>query len=261
MFTDQEAYSKLKKFVGNFPDTLVVLGSGWNKVLDDIKIIERISYENIFGVKSSVPGHNGELVIGQIGEKRIAFMSGRFHTYEGYGAEEATTPVRVFAKSGIKNLIMTSAVGALNEKYKVGDFVILNDVITILQVLDNPLKGPKFIDMSQVFDGKLRQKAIDVSRKLNIRYREGIYIYYHGPNFESPADKRALRILGADVTGMSMIPEVIVARSLNLRILGLAFVTNLAFVKHDHKEVLREAEKAGKKMKNLILGLIKKING
>lgn len=256
MYSDQKSLLNLKKHVNAFPDTLVILGSGWNRVLEDVKIKKRIGYDKIFGVKSSVPGHNGELIIGKIKNDEVAFMSGRFHTYEGYSARQATTPIRIFAELGLKNLIATSAVGGLNENYRVGDFVILKDLLTIFQVIDNPLVGPEFVDMSQIFSTKFIDKATSELEKRKIRFHQGIFVYYHGPNYESPADKRALRMLGADVCGMSMVPEVIMAKSLNLNILGLAFVTNLAFVKHDHKEVIRRSEQAGEKMKKLITGII-----
>ena len=176
--------------------------------------------------------------------------------YEGFSAYDTTTPIRLFAHIGIKNLILTAACGALNESYRVGEVAILNDIITLLLSLDSPLIGPMFIDTSCVFDIDLRQKAVEICNKNNVSYQEGSYIYYHGPNFETPADKKAMKILGADVCGMSMVPETLVARSLGIKVLGLAFVTNLAFVKHDHKDVLKEAEKGSKKMGILLKELL-----
>jgi purine-nucleoside phosphorylase len=256
MYTEEKSFSLLSKKIKSFPDTLIVLGSGWNTLLDDMKVETRLSYEELFGIKTSVPGHVGELLIGGINKKRAGCMSGRFHMYEGYSAYEATSPIRLFAKMGIKNLILTAACGALNEKYKVGDFVILSDIITLLLALDSPLIGPQFIDASEVFNNKMRKNAIEVCVKNNIPFHEGKYVYYHGPNYETPADKMALRILGADVCGMSTVPETLVARSFNINVLGLAFVTNLAFVKHDHKEVIAEANKASSQMKLLLSSLL-----
>lgn len=252
----QHPLSVLKKEFKSFPNTLVVLGSGWNKVIDQTSVLKTISYQQLFNVSATVPGHEGRLILAKLKNKTIAFMSGRFHTYEGYSAYQATTPIRLFAKAGVKNLILTAACGALNEKFAVGDFVILSDLITLFLALDNPLKGPQFIDMSEVFDKRLRQIAIAAAVKTAISHQIGTYVYYHGPNFETPADKMALRFLGADVVGMSTVPEALVARSLNLKILGLAFVTNLAFVKHDHKQVLKEANKAGAKMAKLLEQII-----
>ena len=255
MKTVEESYKIVKKKIVSFPETLIILGSGWNKLLDEMKIEKRISYEELFGIKTSVPGHTGELIIGIINKKRVACMSGRFHMYEGYSAYEATMPIRLFAKLGMKNLILTAACGALNEKYKVGDFVVLSDIITLFLALDSPLKGPQFIDVSEVFNLEMRIKAREICVKNNISFHEGKYVYYHGPNYETPADKMALRILGADVCGMSTVPETLVARSLNINVLGLAFVTNLAFVKHDHKEVVAQANKAAWQM-NLLLSSV-----
>lgn len=256
MYTDAEVFSTLSKQIKKMPDTLVVLGSGWSRMLEGAKKEIEIPYFKLFGVGASVPGHEGKLIIANVKGKRIACMSGRFHTYEGYSAYEATTPIRVLAKAGVKKLVLTAACGALNEKFKVGDFVILSDVITLFLALDNPLKGPNFVDVSEVFDPTLRKKAIQVCTENDIPFHEGTYVYYHGPNYETPADKMALRFLGADVVGMSTVPETIVGRSLRLQILGLSFVTNLAFVKHDHKEVIAEANKASKKMAELLKGII-----
>lgn len=256
MLTPEQSRAVLRKHVADFPETLVVLGSGWNRVLEGVACEKEIGYEELFGVRATVPGHEGKLIIASPGGKRTAFMSGRFHMYEGYSAHEATAPVRLFAGVGAKNLILTAASGALNESYRVGDVVILNDMITLLLALDNPLKGPAFIDTSSVFDPEWREKAASICRKNNIGFQEGSYVYYHGPNFETPADKRAMKIMGADVCGMSTVPETLVARSLNMKVLGLAFVTNLAFVKHDHKEVLQEAEKGSRRMALLLEELI-----
>jgi len=256
MKSEDEIIKTVETWTKHFPETLVVLGSGWNKVLDKAQIETEIKYADLFGVAVTVPGHAGKLIIAKVKGKRTAFMSGRIHTYEGYNSFKATTPIRVFGKCGVKKLIITAACGALNEKYKVGDFVILNDVITLFLALDNPLIGPKFIDMSRVFNQNLIKEAKKVASINNINFHEGSYVYYHGPNYETPADKMALRFLGADIVGMSTVPEVIVARSLNIDILGLAFVTNLAFVKHDHKEVVNEANKASFKMITLLEGII-----
>ncbi len=254
MFTEQQAAQVLTKRVKKFPSFLAVLGSGWNKVLSSAKIETEIPYSELFGVAATVPGHDGKLVIAKIKGQRVAVMSGRFHTYEGFSAREATLPIRVFAKAGAKQLILTAACGALNEKYRVGDFVLLNDVITLFLALDNPLIGPQFLDVSEVFDPEMRKTAREVMVKNDLPLKEGSYCYYHGPNYETPADKMALRFLGADVVGMSTVPEVLMARWLKMEVMGLAFVTNLAFVKHDHKDVIAAAEKASAQMTTVLEG-------
>ncbi len=256
MISDTQAVQILHNKVKKFPGTVVVLGSGWNKVVDDLIVESEIPYSELFGVEAKVPGHQGKLIIAKFHKKRVAFMAGRFHMYEGFSAREATAPIRVFSQVGMKTLILTAACGALNEKYKVGDFIITSDLLTLFLALDNPLIGPQFVDMSSVFDENERQKAIQICVQKKIPYHEGVYAYYHGPNFETPADKMALRFLGADVVGMSTVPETIQARSYGIKVLSLAFVTNLAFVIHDHKEVLAEANKASTKMKTILQGIL-----
>lgn len=237
--------------IKNCPDTLVILGSGWNKALELTEVEERHSYKDIFGSAASVPGHTGELVIGRLGQKRVVFMSGRYHIYEGYTGTEATEPIAILAKAGVKRMIVTSASGALNQNYKVGDFVVLTDLLTLF-LKSNPLIGPKFVDMSQVFSPLWREKTIKCLADLNLPTQEGVYAYVPGPHYETPTDKRALLALGADCVGMSTVPEVLRARELGLEILGLSFVTNLAFVKHDHKDVIAAAEKSAQSMALLI---------
>ncbi len=246
-----------KVLINNPPKTALILGSGWNKVIDKVDIKKRWSYQELFGVKSSVPGHTGNLIYGILSEKPILIMNGRFHIYEGHSPKKATEPIRFLSNLGIKTLIATAACGALNPKFKVGDFVILKDMITMF--LHSPLEGPEFQDLSQAFDPKLVVLAQKFAIKLNLPYQQGIYAYVRGPHFETPADKRLLWKLGADVVGMSTVPETIQANALGMKVLGLAFVTNLAFVKHDHKDVLTQAKKASRKMSALIESILKKL--
>jgi len=249
-----KALNLLKFELQTFPETLVILGSGWNKVLEQAEIMKEVPYKDFLGVGSSVPGHEGKLVIAKIGEKKIGFMQGRLHTYEGYTSNEVTLPIQLFAELGLKKMIVTAAAGGLNEKYQVGDFVILNDMIT--SFCHSPLSGAQFQDLSQAFDPEMRKKAVDICSKLNIPFHEGVYCYTKGPHFETPADKRLFAKLGADVIGMSTVPETIMARFLGIEVLGLAFVTNLAFVKHDHKDVLAAADRGSKQMVELLSMLI-----
>ena len=258
MLSDKKSFQVLSENIEDFPEMVVVLGTGWNKVLEGVEVEVEISYKELFGVEASVLGHEGKLVVANVKGKRVAFMQGRLHMYEGYSGEEATTPVRVFAKAGKKKLVLTAACGALNEKYQVGDFCLTSDMLTLFLALDNPLVGPKFLDVSEVYDLEMRKIAREVMIKNNIPLREGVYAYYHGPNFETPVDKMALRHMGADVVGMSTVPETLMARWLKIRVMSLAFVTNLAFVKHDHLKVLAEADKAGEKMVKLLQGIISK---
>lgn len=255
MLNQAESLKILKDKVGEMPGMLVMLGSGWNKVLEKVKVETEVGYEELFGVRSTVPGHEGKLVVGELAGKRVAFMAGRFHMYEGHSAREATLPIRVFGEAGLEQLVVTSAAGALNPKFEVGDLVVLSDVITLFLSLDNPLVGPEFVDLSQVFDVELRERAKQVLVEQGSKMREGVYVYVHGPNFETPADKMMLRQLGADVVGMSTVPETIAARALGIRVLGLSCVTNLAFVEHSHEDVLAAAEEASSKMTKLLEGI------
>lgn len=252
MHTDKKALEMLNKHISNMPAQMAILGSGWKNVLAKSKIEVEIPFSEWLGVDTSVPGHEGRLVIAQIGSSRVAVMSGRIHTYEGFSSYQVTTPIRSLQLAGVQEMLVTSACGALNPKYAVGDFMLLTDLLTLFGALDNPLVGPQFIDMSDTFDKSLRKRTVKIFNSLDFPFQQGVYCYYHGPNYETPADKKALRILGADVVGMSTVPETLVARSLGMKVLGLAFVTNLAFVKHNHKEVVAKAEAAGLQMAQLL---------
>jgi purine-nucleoside phosphorylase len=251
MLSAQQAFNVISKKIPNFPEDVAILGSGWNKAIDAKKVEIELSYSELFGVDTSVPGHEGKLVVTTIGTQRVAAMIGRFHRYEEFSSHEVTLPIRVFAQAGAKRIVITAACGALNEKYLVGDFVITSDLITLF-LPDSPLKGPQFLDVSEVFDPQLRQKMRQTAVELEIPFEQGVYCYYHGPNYETPADKMALRFLGADVVGMSTVPETLMARQLGLKVVSLAFVTNLAFVKHNHVEVLAAANEASSKMVKLL---------
>ena len=246
--------SVLKK---NPPFTALILGSGWNKVVNKVKVIKLWDYNDIFQIKSTVPGHEGKLIYGTLAKKPVLILSGRFHIYEGHSAQKAVEPIQLIKKLDVTTLITTSACGGLNPKYQVGDFVILNDLLTLFS--PTPLVGAKFQDMSQIYDQTLQRLAETAMNRLGLTYHQGVYVYYHGPQYESPADKMALTHLGADVVGMSTVPETIMAKYLGLKVLGLAFVTNLAFVKHDHKDVLAQSEKASATMSRLLHQIVEKI--
>lgn len=256
MYTEADISHKLQQRIPAMPETLLVLGSGWNKVIDHLKIEAEYTYQELFDVQATVPGHSGKLVVASYEGQRLVIMRGRFHMYEGFSAREVTTPIRVLGSLGVKKMIVTAAAGGLNEKYRVGDLVVISDVLTLFLALDNPLLGPQFLDMSNAFDASWKKRALQVASQLGATIHEGVYAYYHGPNFETPTDKRAFKMLGADIVGMSTVPEVLAARWEKMSVLGLALVTNLAFVKHDHLEVLAEAEKASEKMSQLLLGCI-----
>lgn len=244
----------LKFEIQQFPELLIVLGSGWNKVLDQAEIVKEIPYKDFLGVEATVPGHEGKLIIAKVNDREVAFMQGRLHTYEGYSSEEVTRPIQLFAQLGLKKMIVTAAAGGLNKEYQVGDFVINSDMMT--SFCESPLIGAKFQDLSAAFDVEYQQRAIEICSKNHFPFHQGVYAYTKGPHFETPVDKRLFAQLGADVIGMSTVPETIMARYLNIDVLGLAFVTNLAFVKHDHKDVLAAADRGSEQMVVLLSELI-----
>src|SRR3989344_735743 len=237
--------------------TGLILGSGWGGIADSLENKKEKSFEKIFGSKTTVPGHSGKLFTGKLYGKKLIILSGRFHSYEGFSTSEVTKTVKFLHGQGIKKLIITSAAGALNPKYKVGDLVILNDLITIF--CQSPLVGPKFQNLSQPFSPELIKLAQKSASEVKLPSQKGVYVYMKGPHFESFADKKALRLLGADVVGMSTVPEVIMANHLGMEILGLSLVTNLAFVKHDHRKVLQAVINQKGKLNKFFMNLIKSI--
>lgn len=232
----------------------MILGSGWNEVIKEVEVGQEWDYSSVFGSAAGVAGHAGKLILGKLEEKPVWIMAGRFHTYEGYSTEEVTRPIQAFAKLGVKNLIITSAAGGLNSSYLVGDIVILSDILALF--CQSPLTGATFQDLSQPFDSALRENVIEICDSEGIPFQsQGVYAYVRGPHYESFADKKALQSLGADCVGMSTVPETIMANHLGLKVLGLSCITNLAFVKHSHQEVVAAAEAVKGNMTRLLKGI------
>lgn len=257
MFDTMRILEVIDHNVSDLPDTVLVLGSGWSSIVSQIEAEQELPYEQLFGVEAGVPGHLGKLVIGRLENRRVACMVGRLHTYEGYTSEEVTRPLQAFAQRGLQNVVLTAAVGGLAPEYQVGDFVVLNSMITAF--CQSPLTGPQFIDLSTSFDPQLTAQALKLARHFKYTAHQGTYCYVRGPHFETPADKRVYRQLGADVVGMSVVPETIMARSLGIKVLGIAFVTNLAFVVHDHQDVLAAAKDGGQRMSTLLRQVVSSI--
>ena len=249
------------------PTVAIVLGSGLGALADEVTAADRVAYEKVPGWRrSTVPGHAGQLVVGDLGGKTVAVMKGRLHFYEGYDMQEITFPIRVFKAWGIETLILTNACGGLNPTFKAGDLMVLSDHINFMA--GNPLRGPnddavgpRFPDMVGVYTEELRKLAQEVDGDL----REGVYVAVAGPNFETPAELRMLRRWGADAVGMSTVPEVIVARHQGMRVLAIATVTDMAtglpgLVDHvSHEEVLATADRAGKRLANVVKGVVEKL--
>lgn len=234
-----------------------ILGTGWGQIADSIEVEKEESFESLFKRKPTVPGHSGKAIWGKLNGKEIIILSGRFHTYEGYSAYEATETIRFLHKQDVKKVIITSACGGLNPKYKVGDVVILNDLISLF--CQSPLTGPHFQDMSSPFSENLQNTAIKSAIETKLSFQRGVYAYIKGPHFETFSDKMALRYLGADIVGMSTVAETIMANHLGMEVLGLSLVTNLAFVKHSHEDVLDAARNQENLLYNFISHLIEKI--
>lgn len=260
-----------KKFIQQHikiqPDIGIILGSGLSNVADDVVDAVKIPYSDIpHFVKSTVEGHKGEFVVGSLYSRNIAIMVGRIHFYEGYTMQEITYPIRVMAKLGIKILILTSAVGGINPTYMSGDIVFITDHINFMG--DNPLRGEheiefgeRFPDMSEVYNKELIKKATNATKKCNVQFHKGVYIAVRGPSYETPQEISAFRKLGADVVGMSVVPEAIVAHQMGLKVLCIAFVSNIAAgvnrKKLSHKEVLETASSVSLKLKKIFSVLLK----
>ena len=216
------------------PQVALVLGSGLGAIVRDIKNPVKISYENIpHFPMASVEGHAGELVLGSLCGKRVVTMSGRFHYYEGHSLADITYPVRVMKFLGAPILLVTNAAGAINRGFKVGDFMLITDHINNFK--QDPLRGehadefgPRFVDMSYAYDRDLLALAERVGRREGIRLQKGVYLASTGPSYETPAEIRGYAVIGADAAGMSTIPEVIVARQMHMRVLGVSCLTNMA---------------------------------
>jgi purine-nucleoside phosphorylase len=262
------AVAAIRKLSRQVPTVAIVLGSGLGALADEVEDADRIPYEKIPGWKrSTAPGHAGQLVIGQLAGKTVAVMKGRLHYYEGHDMEDVVFPIRVFKAWGIDTLILTNACGGLNPSYKAGDLMVLNDHINLF-FATNPLRGPnddtlgpRFPDMVGTYTEELRRIAHAVDPDM----REGIYVGVAGPNYETPAELRMMRRLGADAVGMSTVPEILVARHMGMRILAIATVTDMAtglpgLVDHvSHEEVLAVADRVGKRLGNVVKGVLGKL--
>lgn len=214
------------------PDVAVILGTGLGGLVEEIEVSAEIAYENIPGFPlSTVESHAGRLLFGILGGKKVVAMQGRFHRYEGYSMQQIVFPVRVMHALGARTLIVSNACGGMNPLWQPGELMLLADHINLLG--DSPLigpnddsLGPRFPDMSQPYDEELRAVARTVASELRIVLREGVYVAVTGPNLETRAEYRFLRGIGADVVGMSTVPEVIVAVHMSMRVLGVSIITD-----------------------------------
>jgi purine-nucleoside phosphorylase len=249
------------------PDTGIILGTGLGGLVEQINIKHSISYEDIPNFRlSTVEGHSGKLIFGELSGRKVVVMQGRFHYYEGYTLQEVTFPVRVMKFLGVKQLFVSNASGGMNPDFEVGDLMILNDHINFFG--SNPLigknipeLGPRFPDMSEVYDKVLIEQVKKIAAANAIKIQEGVYLGLSGPTFETPAEYKMLRIWGADAVGMSTVPEIIVARHMNMTCFAISIITDLGvpgkIEKITHEEVQRVAAIAEKKMTFLFKELVK----
>jgi len=230
----KEAVEFIKLKTNFLPRVALVLGSGLGSLAEKIEDPIIIKYEDIPGFpKSTVEGHAGQLVIGKLAEKIVIAMQGRFHYYEGYHLKDVTFPIRVMIGLGIESLIVTNAAGGANTEFNPGDLMIITDHINFTG--QNPLigenlnkLGPRFVDMSKAYDSAYISIARKAGEKLGIGLREGVYMWFTGPVYETPAEVKLARMLGADAVGMSTVPEVIVANHEKIKVLGISCITNMA---------------------------------
>ncbi len=261
----QETASYLKSKMKTQPETAIILGTGLGSLVNEITDKYEISYESIpnFPV-STVEGHSGKLIFGKLGNKEILAMQGRFHFYEGYAMTEVTFPVRVMRELGIKTLFVSNAAGGMNPDFEIGDLMIITDHINFFP--EHPLRGknipygPRFPDMSEAYSKELIRKANEIATEKGIKVQHGIYIGTQGPTYETPAEYKMFRILGADAVGMSTVPEVIVANHCGIQVFGISVITDLGvegkIVQVTHEEVQKAADAAQPLMTSIMRELI-----
>lgn len=248
------------------PEIALVLGSGLGDFADTLEEAVKIPFGQIPAFPAATaPGHAGALVIGKKHGKAVAVLQGRIHYYEGLPQREITLPIRVLAAMGVKKLVLTNACGGINLSYKPGDLMLIQDHINFSG--QNPLIGPnldafgpRFPDMSDLYHAGLREKIRSVAGALGIELKEGVYAMYSGPNYETPAEIRMFRTLGADVVGMSTVPEALVAGHCGMKVAGISCVTNMAAgilpVKLSHQEVVETAARVHDVFQRLLDGIL-----
>ena len=247
------------------PQIAIVLGSGLGAFASELENPTAIPFSEIpHFPQSTVPGHSGRLVLGSIANVPVAVMQGRVHAYEGYSSEEVTFPIRVLGRLGIRSLILTNAAGGINPAFRQGQIVLLADHINFTG--RNPIAGPnderfgpRFFDMSEPYSARLRTLAHEAAHAMSYRLDEGVYISVLGPSFETPAEIRAFRTLGADLVGMSTVQETIAARQMGLEVLGISVVTNMAAGIQEEPLSHEEVIETGREVESLVATMLKGI--
>lgn len=253
------------------PGVGIVLGSGLGAFAEQIEGAMAIPFSEIpHFPQSTVPGHSGRLVVGRIGATAVAVMQGRVHAYEGYSSEEVTFPIRVLGRMGVRSLVLTNAAGGINPALHQGQLVLIADHINLSG--RNPVSGrnderfgPRFFDMSEAYSGRLRRLAHEAAHAMEFRLDEGVYLSVLGPSFETPAEIRAFRTMGADLVGMSTVQETIVARHMGIEVLGISCVTNMAAgIQKEplsHEEVLQTGRQVEAQLAELLTRVVPMVAG
>ena len=251
------------------PEVGIILGSGLGDVVEAVEIETAIPYGEIPGAKAStVLGHQGRMIFGRANGRRVVVMQGRVHFYEGYEMHEVMFLSRVIGRLGIRQLIVTNAAGGVNTSYVAGDLMLISDHINMMGL--NPLRGPniealgvRFPDMTEAYPESLRAIARGVAKEQGLEVKEGVYLALSGPTYETPAEIRAFRVLGADAVGMSTVPEVIAMAHMNIPVLGISCITNMAAgilkQKLTHQEVIDTTMRVQKQFTDLVLGVLKRL--
>jgi purine-nucleoside phosphorylase len=265
---DAVAYIRSKSTLQ--PEAGVILGSGLGNVVDAIDVETSIPYADIPGAKAStVMGHQGRLILGRAKQFPVAVMQGRVHFYEGHEMHEVMFLARVLGRLGVKKLIVTNAAGGINTAFAPGDLMLISDHINLMGV--NPLRGPnfddlgvRFPDMTEAYSESLRALAREVAAEQGLKVQEGVYLALSGPTYETPAEIRAFRVLGADAVGMSTAPEVIAATHMQIPVLGISCITNMAAgilkQKLTHQEVMETTSRVQQQFTNLVLGVLERFS-
>ena len=263
----KKAADYIMKKIGEEVEIGIVLGSSLGGIADKIEDPIIIEYKEIPNfLLSTVKSHAGKLIVGNLGDKRVVCMSGRFHYYEGYDFQRLAIPIRVFRLLGVEKVILTNAAGAINKDMAPGDIMLIKDHIKLqgqspVRGYNIPEFGPRFFDVSDMYTKELRDDAKQIARKENIELKEGIYFYATGPQFETPAEIRAMSILGGDAVGMSTVTEAITAAHCGIKVLGISLITNMAAGITGNPVTTQEVKEVGEsyreKMENLIKAIIK----
>ncbi len=259
----------LKSKIEEIPNTAIILGTGLGELVHEIDNKQIIPYTEIpnFPI-STVEGHNGNLIIGTLGGKKILAMQGRFHYYEGYSMQQVTFPIRIFQALGIHYLFVSNAAGGMNPSFDIGDIMLIEDHINLFP--EHPLRGKnydelgtRFPDMSEAYDKRLRQMAMEIAKEKNIKLQHGVYVGVQGPTFETPAEYHYFRTIGGDAVGMSTVPEVIVANHAKMKVLAFSIITDLGvigkIVEVSHEDVQKAAKIAQPKMAFIMREIIQRI--